>query len=117
MYRKELKSERKNDMNITVYGATVVSSEDDIMTNGKDGKVVWVSSLTEISVKEDDVVNFAVEKLHEIFNGFEFENNTDYNDMTPEKLEQDIRDGHNICIQGCDSHVNIEFFTRELSVD
>ncbi len=104
-------------MNITVYGATVASSEDDIMTKGKDGKVTFVSSLTKLSVKEDDVVNFAVEKMYEIFDGFGFDNSEDYNYMTPEKLEQDLRNGQNICIQGCSSHVNIEFFTQILTVD
>ena len=99
-----------------IYGITLISSDGNLVVTKEDGLKDYVESFTKVFTDKQDCIDFAVSKMKELFNNFDFENGEDENFRSEQDFELDLKNFENIVIQACSEHISIELFEQELKV-
>ena len=102
---------------MNVYGLTVMSSEVDIISEDMNGKKDYRSTYTRLFFSKEEVKEYAVKRLKEEWDCYDFRDDTDENGYNIVYFESELLKGENICIQMPSSHVIFEFFIEDIGVN
>lgn len=99
-----------------LYGVTIISSDGDILVTKENGEKDWAESKTKVFLDKQDCIDYAVNEVKKAFENYEFEDGVDENGSDINMFTDDLLAGEDICIQGCSSHICIEYFVQELEI-